>query len=308
MNPFDILSSITEFDFADDEARRMFHGRGQFYPDAEWINIDWYAPFVLIILYGDIESRDLEIICDCLLAKSSGYVEGVIAQQRNQHKSPTRLVWGKTPEDPHVVTEKGLRYYVNLMRNQNTGFFVDMANGRDWVAKNVKGKRVLNLFSYTCSFSVVALKAGAECVINVDMSKGALSMGRRNHELNHLDTRKAKFLAYNIFKSWSGIRRNGPYDLIIMDPPEFQKGSFLVEKDYAKLIRHISELMPNGGQVLATLNSPKYDNAFLIGQFEKFCPEYRMVEQIRPPDVFKTQKAETGLKTFVFQKGESDAP
>jgi 23S rRNA (cytosine1962-C5)-methyltransferase len=156
------------------------------------------------------------------------------------------------------------------------------------------------LFAYTCSLSVAALKGRAESVVNVDMSKSALSTGRQNHRLNDIDMSKVKFLSYNILKSWGGIRRAGPYDLIIMDPPEYQKGSFSVKKDYEKLIRRIPELMPEGGVIFSTLNSPYYTSDFLLKLFDEYCPGYRLEGELTSPDCFKDKEPEKGLKVLII--------
>ncbi len=109
-----------------------------------------------------------------------------------------------------------------------------MKKGRQFVYENAKDKKVLNLFSYTCSFSVCASKGEAKEIVNIDMAKNALNTGRLNHQKNNLDTKNVKFLPHNILKSWGKIKKSGPYDIIIIDPPSFQKGSFAATKDYEK--------------------------------------------------------------------------
>ena len=88
-----------------------------------------------------------------------------------------------------------------------------MRLGRQWVQERSQGKRVLNLFAYTCGFSVAAKAGGANQVVNVDMAKGALSRGRDNHRLNEHDMSDVTFMGYDIFRSWGKITKYGPYDL-----------------------------------------------------------------------------------------------
>ena len=154
------------------------------------------------------------------------------------------------------VIESGLTYRLDLGRNQNNGLFLDMRYGRDWVREHAAGKRVLNLFAYTCGFSVAAIAGGAEFVVNLDMAKAALSRGRDNHHLNNHDLKKVSFLGHELFKSWGKVRKMGPYDLIIIDPPSFQKGSFALTKDYQKILRRLPELLTADGVVLACVNDP----------------------------------------------------
>jgi 23S rRNA (cytosine1962-C5)-methyltransferase len=166
--------------------------------------------------------------------------------------------------------------------------------------KHVQGKRVLNLFAYSCVFSVVAIVAGAEVVINVDMSSSALHLGRRNHQINGLAKERSLFLAENILKSWGRIKRRGPYDLVIIDPPSYQPGSFIAEKDYTKIIRRLPELMPQGGLVLACLNAPELSDGYLKDLFQEQLPDARFLERIIPhvdfPDVNMAQQ----LKLLVY--------
>ncbi|MCT7000003.1 class I SAM-dependent methyltransferase, partial [Salmonella enterica] len=81
-----------------------------------------------------------------------------------------------------------------------------------------KGLRVLNLFAYTCGFSVAAIEGGAEHVVNLDMARGVLSRGRDNHRLNGHDLSRVTFLGHDLFKSWAKVIHSGPYDLVIIDP------------------------------------------------------------------------------------------
>lgn len=88
-----------------------------------------------------------------------------------------------------------------------------MKIGREYISSICNDKNVLNLFSYTCAFSVVAINAKAKQVVNVDMAKGALTTGRENHHINNLDTKKVKFMPYDILKSWNRIKKK---DLTIL--------------------------------------------------------------------------------------------
>ncbi len=96
-----------------------------------------------------------------------------------------------------MVGGAGLRYQLELGKAQNTGLFLDMRHGRDWLRRHAAGKRVLNLFAYTCAFSVAALAGGAERVVNVDMQSRALSRGR--HRLNRRALERVQFAALDIF-------------------------------------------------------------------------------------------------------------
>lgn len=178
-----------------------------------------------------------------------------------------------------------------------------MAAGRRWVREHlgpVPGARVLNLFAYTCAFSVVALQAGAGQVVNLDMSPGALAIGQLNHRLNGLDKR-ASFLAHDLFKSWGKVSRGGPYDLVIMDPPSYQNGSFVATKDYARLLRRLPELLAPGGHALLCLNAPELGPAFIQDQMATEAPGLHFVQRLPNPPVFADVDEARSLKVLVYR-------
>jgi 23S rRNA (cytosine1962-C5)-methyltransferase len=212
---------------------------------------------------------------------------------------------GSVPE-PHVVTEDGARFRVHVLKGQNHGLFLDMAQGRRWVREHAAshpGLKVLNLFAYTCAFSVVARQAGASHVINVDMSHGALAIGQQNHQLNGLAA-GASFLAHDIFKSWGKVTRGGPYDLVILDPPSYQKGSFVASKDYARLMRRLPDLLAPGGHALLCLNAPELGLAFLQDQMRALAPQLAFVQRVSNPTVFADVSAERSLKVLVYKASD----
>jgi 23S rRNA (cytosine1962-C5)-methyltransferase len=233
-----------------------------------------------------------------------------VFQCRAEGHLETRLMQGEVP-DPHVVTENGARFRVHVLKGQNHGLFLDMAEGRRWVRDHINQHisqvtatpprfKVLNLFAYTCAFSVVALQAGAKQVVNVDMSHGALAIGQQNHPLNGLTT-GASFLAHDIFKTWGKITRSGPYELVIVDPPSYQKGSFVATKDYARLMRRLPELLAPGGHALLCLNAPELGLAFLQDQMQALAPELKFVQRVPNPAVFTDVSPERSLKVLAYQ-------
>ena len=228
---------------------------------------------------------------------------------RTQGRTETRLMAGSVP-DPHVVTEQGARFKVHVLRGQNHGLFLDMAEGRRWVrdyaaahSADRYGLKVLNLFAYTCAFSVVAQQAGAKHVVNVDMSHGAMATGQQNHQLNGLHS-GASFLAHDIFKTWGKITRSGPYGLVIVDPPSYQKGSFVATKDYARLMRRLPELLAPGGHALLCLNAPELGLSFLQDQMQELAPELVFEQRVPNPAVFADVSPERALKVLVYKAPE----
>ncbi|TXH39513.1 MAG: SAM-dependent methyltransferase, partial [Burkholderiaceae bacterium] len=133
-----------------------------------------------------------------------------------------------------------------------------------------------------------------------DMAKGPLAQGQRNHELNGVQEGTA-FMPHDIFSSWGKITRSGPYDLIILDPPTYQKGSFVAEKDYARLMRRLPDLLMPGGHALLCLNSPKLGPGFLQNLMAVEAPELRFVERVANPAAFADVAEDRALKVLVYR-------
>ena len=281
------------------QAQRLFHGRGHAFEGYEHVSIDWLAPVVLITLYKAVETNELQQLARNLFSTITD-CRSVQVQYRYLQKTPFELLQGEEHTET-IVEENGLKYKITLGRAQNTGLFLDMKNGRQWVQEHSQGAKVLNLFSYTCAFSVAALAGGAEQVFNIDMSRVSLTTGRDNHRINDQDTGKVKFEALDIFKSFGRIKKHGPYDLLISDPPSFQKGSVDIKRDYKKIIRRIPDIMKPGGLLMLCLNSPDLDAEFLKQTVIDECAECQYLSEITAPDVFVEAMEGKGLKVLLYE-------
>ncbi|HEY0286054.1 MAG TPA: class I SAM-dependent methyltransferase [Pseudomonas sp.] len=288
------------------ETRRLFHGRGRRWPGLEQLTVDWMQGVVLVSLFKAPANDELQALKALLMAvieSRTWHASGahtLLLQHRYLPDSTTEWLVGEHI-DEWTLTEGGLRYLVDFGKKQNSGLFLDMRYGRDWVRENAQGKRVLNLFAYTCGFSVAAIEGGAESVVNLDMSRAALSRGRDNHRLNGHDLRKVSFLGHELFKSWGKVKSTGPYDLVIIDPPSFQKGSFLLTKDYQRVLRKLPELLTDNGTVLACMNDPAMGADFLIEGVPREAPSLRFVLRLENPPEFADAEPEGGLKALVFK-------
>lgn len=284
-----------------DEVKRVFHGRGNFYGAYNFLTIDSIDKILYVSLFEKIPLGLEEDLKKLFLEIYEEYeFETLLLQKRFLSNSPIELIKGELKEDSFTL-ENDLKYTLNF-KNKNIGLFFDMKKGREFISSICENKNVLNLFSYTCAFSVVASKSKASKVVNVDMSKGALSQGRKNHHINNLDTKNIKFMPYNILKSWSRIRKDGPYDIIIIDPPSFQKGSFAATKDYEKIIKKLDELANDECVVLACLNAPELDVQFLKDIFSKNARSFQYVKRLSNLDTFPSSDEERSLKNLVFKK------
>ena len=284
------------------EYTRLFHGRGNTYERYTFLTIDSVDKVLFAVLFeaNDEEEAIVSMLRDLYTTEAKW--ETLIIQQRYIKDAPSTIIEGQMPAQTFAI-ENTLKYHINFLNAQNIGFFPDMKIGRSFVRENAKDKNVLNLFSYTCSFSVSAIEGGAVSVVNVDMNKNVLTTGRENHRLNTLDTKKVQFMPYNILKSWSRIKKAGPYDLIIIDPPSFQKGSFAATSDYEKIIRRLHEFASVECTVLAALNAPELDTAFIKKLFHENAPEFSYIKRLENLESFPASDEERSLKNLIFKKG-----
>mgnify|MGYP002682734872 CR=1 FL=1 len=123
------------------------------------------------------------------------------------------------------------------------------------------------------------------------------------NQLNGITT-GASFLAHDIFSSWGKITRSGPYGLVIVDLPSYQKGSFVATKDYARLMRRLPDLLAPGGHALLCLNAPELGVDFLQDQMRELAPELGFVERVANPAVFADVQDGRALKVLVYQAPE----
>ncbi|WED20714.1 class I SAM-dependent methyltransferase [Vibrio sp. JC009] len=290
-----------------DEIRRLFHGRGRKWAGLEQLTCDWLTGQLVVSLFKEVDETFLLKLKEGLSGLADSEVwknrngRAILLQHRYQEGAPSEVVYGETDSRP-VVKESGLKYQLDLGRNQNYGLFLDMRYGRNWVRENAEGKNVLNLFAYTCGFSVAAIEGGASKVVNLDMAKASLSKGRDNHRLNEHDLSRVSFMAHDIFKSWGKIKKSGPYALIVIDPPSFQKGSFALTKDYKKILRRLPDLLTEDGKVLACVNSPAVTSEFLIESMKEEAPSIVFTERLDNPPEFQDVDDEASLKALVFAR------
>lgn len=289
-----------------DDALRLFHGRGQCFAGFEYFSVDYFAPVLWIVVYREPEAEFWAEFSAALTARFSAVCAAAIVQSRYHDSPPTYCLWGSIPKN-FSAKEGAADYLVDFGAKQNIGYFMDMQPTRQWLSERAEGARILNLFSYTCAFTVAAELAGASRLVNVDMSKGALQVGRENHRRNSARLRTSgedaelKFLSHDILKSWGRLRKLGPYDMVICDPPSLQKGSFDAVRDYPKLARRFRELLPDGGDVLACLNAPYLDEAFLREVVETHCPEAQFIERLAGREDFPEQNSDRALKVLHYR-------
>ncbi len=286
---------------ANEEFKRVFHGRGNYYDEYKYLTIDSIDKILFLVIFEEVNKEiEAEIIFMIKELFEESHHTSIVLQRRYLDKSPSEVIVGEIGDDL-ILIENSLKYKISFS-NKNIGFFPDMKVGHKYIQDESEGKNVLNLFSYTCAFSISALKGKANKVVNVDMAKGALTQGRTNHHLNNFDTYNVQFMPYNILKSWSRIKKAGPYDIIVIDPPSFQKGSFAATKDYEKIIKRLSQLASPTCIVLSALNAPELDTNFIKNIFAEHASDFEFVRRLDNLETFPSNNEEKSLKNLIFKR------
>ena len=217
------------------------------------------------------------------------------------------------PEGDHVIiTENGIRYDVDYVNGQKTGFFLDQKYNRQAAAKLAKGRRVLDCFTHTGAFALNCAANGAEHVTAVDISETAIQQTKKNAALNGL-TDKMDFVTADVFRLLTDMvnEKRHDYDFIILDPPAFTKSGDTVKdafRGYKDINMRAMRCLPRGGY-LATCSCSHFMKDEL---FQKMLDEaahdagvtLRQIEvRTQSPDhpILRTVPETFYLKFYTFQ-------
>ncbi len=234
---------------ADNNSFRLVHGEGDFLPG---LVVDVYGTTAVMQAHSPGMHFARNIIADALTKLPGGLINNVY------YKSETTLPF-KAQLDPQndyiigkfdtdVAVENGLKFHVDWLKGQKTGFFVDQRENRSLLEKYAKGRKVLNMFCYTGGFSFYAMRGGAELVHSVDSSAKAIKLTNDNVELNFPGDSRHQSFAQDAFKYLDEMTTD--YDLIILDPPAFAKHKSALKNaliGYRKLNAKAFEKIKPGG-------------------------------------------------------------
>jgi len=211
--------------------------------------------------------------------------EDIYWRSRIKRKKSQQYEKADAQNEYFTVVEYGVQFRVNLTDYLDTGLFLDHRETRQIVAAHANGKRVLNLFAYTCSFSVHAAVAGATYTKSVDMSNTYTDWGRENFLLNGISLRNHPIVREDCLKFLD--EEKDKYDLIIIDPPTISRSKkmdqmFDIQVDYPDLIfKAIERLMP-GGVLFFSTNSRRF--AFNDRLFTPTCTLQEISKKTLPVD------------------------
>ena len=241
---FEMRRSIGLADAKHQNAYRLVHGEGDNLPG---LIVDVYNKTAVMQAHSIGMHLQRHDIARQLMDVMDGRIKNVY------YKSETTLPFME-PEngflyggsDENIAMENGLRFYVDWLRGQKTGFFVDQRENRALLEQYSHNKRVLNMFCYTGGFSFYAMRGGAQLVHSVDSSAKAIELTNRNVELNFPGDKRHQAFCEDAFKYLDDM---GEYDLVILDPPAFAKHRAALHnalKGYTRLNQKAMEKMPSG--------------------------------------------------------------
>lgn len=231
------------------------------------VSVDRYGSYLLVCFYSELAEAfrdDLVSILAQMFSPAAIYL-----QRRFHVASPDRprpgadLVFGEAAPPEVVVTEGNIRFVVDVSAPAGTGIYPDMRLGRQVVAELSAGRDVLNCFSYTGAFSVVAAMNGAASVVSVDNAARAHGRARRNFSENKLDEQKPEyeFITGDAFATMARYtERRREFDLVILDPPTFSSNKgrpFTALKDYAELVAAALKVIRPDGYLCLASNAAK---------------------------------------------------
>lgn len=206
----------------DNDIYRLVHGEGDQLPG---LIIDVYGQTAVMQAHSVGMHCYRQEIADALIQACEGEIKHVyyksettLPYKADLHQENGFLVGG---DDTNVATENGLKFHIDWLKGQKTGFFIDQRENRKLLESYSKGKSVLNMFCYTGGFSIYAMRGGATQVHSVDSSSKAIDLTRANAELNFPGDKRHEAFAEDAFKFLE--KAGGDYDLVILDPPAFAK-------------------------------------------------------------------------------------
>lgn len=260
------------FDFDDVQCMRLVNAESDGIPA---VTVDRYQDFLVVQMATPAVEGWLDPIYDALVEELSP--TGIYEQRRfkplagEAPRSGAKLVRGQAAPVEFEVSEGPLKFLVDVSSPLSTGVFADLRLGRQAVARWAKGRRVLNLFSYTGAISVYASHGGASEVTAVDVHAKSHARSRRNFTLNGFDGEKPELIVGDALKTLARFTdRERSFDMVVIDPPAFASGSkggrpWSSVRDYRELVGACLDVLSPGGLLVAACSTHKMSLAEFDG-------------------------------------------
>lgn len=255
------------------------------------LTIDIYDKYLHIVQYEQkgvavLTDKEVQVLADTA-GKSLYFPENrIILKYRSKLNEGEQYRKYSAENVTSVVQESSLNFKVNLSDYIDTGLFLDHRDTRAMVRENAVGRKVLNLFSYTGSFSVYAAAGGAVSTTTVDLSNVYLGWAKENMELNHFKSSAHTYINSDVFKFLDdAISRKEKWDLIILDPPTFSNSRKMdktldIQRDHVELIDKSLSLLTKRGFLIFSTNYTGFkidlkvrDRGFVTNITDETIPE-----------------------------------
>jgi 23S rRNA (cytosine1962-C5)-methyltransferase len=275
------------FDEKHEAAFRLFNGFTEGKPN---LVVDLYAKTLVIHNYAEQPDQGFSSVLTAqnFIPTKLPWIQAIVVKTRHSpdaEEKKGKLISGETPD--RKVRENGIWYAVDPMLNRDASLYLDTRNVREWATKNLKGKAVLNTFAYTGSLGVAALAGGASRVIQLDLNRNFLNVGKTSYTLNGFPINKKDFQAGDF---WPQINRmkaaNERFDCVFLDPPIYsatKKGVVNLAESYTRVINKVRPLINNDGYLVAINNALFFSGPDYLKELKEVCADgYLSIEEHIP--------------------------
>ena len=280
------------------------------------ITVDLYGTYAVLITYASSLDTIVPWVVQAL--RKCVPLEGIVQRMPHNQKQKVgkiRSLWGQMPPRQLIIEEHGLRFRTNLYEGQKTGLFLDHRENRYLLEHLARGRRVLNLFSYSGAFSLYTTRGGAIQTVSVDSSPGAAIDARENFLLNGFEPNQHEFMVEDVFKYLEHCRiKKLRFDLVICDPPSFARSKQQLSqaiKAYTRLNAMAMRITEPGG-LYATASctsqvSPDTFKTLLADAARQAGRRYQLIHDIghAPDHPVLVQHTEGRYLKFVVGRVES---
>jgi 23S rRNA (cytosine1962-C5)-methyltransferase len=285
-NAFDLrlkLNLLTN----DNDIFRLIHGEGDSLPG---LIVDFYNEVAVVQCHSFGMYQALELISNALQSVLKNELKAIYSKSSDtlneRYQPEDKYLFGEC-DVPHIALENGIKYNINWITGQKTGFFIDQRENRSLIRKYAKNKTVLNTFCYSGGFSLAAIQGGATIAHSLDSSKKAIELTEENVKLNNMNEKHQSILADTMHYIKELPEE---YDIIVLDPPAFAKHRdkrHQAVQGYKRLNEHaIRQIKPGG--LLFTFSCSQVVDKFLftntiIAAAIETGRQVRIIEQLHQP-------------------------
>jgi 23S rRNA (cytosine1962-C5)-methyltransferase len=285
-------------------AYRLVHAESDNLPG---LVVDQYDQTLIIqILSAGMERwRDLivEILAEMLHPECIFERSDVAVRELEGLKERIGVCYGALPGQPMVITENGLKFQVDLVTGQKTGFYLDQRANRLFCQGLAGGKSVLNCFAFTGGFTVYSLAGGAKEILSIDSSEEAITMAQDNVRLNQQPIDKCRWIIGDVFEELRTLRdKNEQYDLVILDPPKFAPTSSQAKsaaRGYKDINLYAFKLLKPGGVLMTYSCSGGINEGF----FQKIVADAALDAEVDARILYRLSQAPDHPTHLAFPEG-----